>query len=129
MAAALAAGIWADEFWFTELLVLVAMGQGMVAGATWDDFWREDAATEIFGAGGRYAGFLAAVAFAAVEAYAVGKGMSRGAPALVALLLAPPVVVAGVALNSAVRRRDGGRRGDADEHSERSRREHGERVE
>jgi hypothetical protein len=103
VATALAAGIWSEEFWFTQALILVAMGQGMVAGAAWRRFWREDARTEIFGAGGRYAGFLAAVAFSAVEAYAVGKGFSRGAPGLAALLLAPPIVVGAVALRSARR--------------------------
>lgn len=112
VAAALAAGIWSDEAWFTEALVIVAMGQGMVAGAAWREFWREDARTEIFGAGGRYAGFLAAVAFSAVEAYAVGKGFSRGAPGVALLLLAPPMVVAAVALRSATRHREEAAAGD-----------------
>lgn len=87
------------------VLVLVAMVQGIVAGTGVRAFWRLGWSEEIFGPGGRYLGFLAAVAFAAVEAYAVGAGMGAGAPGLAAALLAPPVILAAVALRSAVRHR------------------------
>lgn len=107
VALALAAGLHPGEHWLTELLVAAAMGQGVLAGATWRRFWRGPLREELFGAGGRYAGFLAAVAFSAVEAYAVGAGVGReDAPGpVVAIMLAPPLVAAAVALRSAVRRR------------------------
>lgn len=107
VALALAAGLWPGQYWLVGLLVTAAMVQGLLAGVAWDGFWRGPVREELFGAGGRYAGFLAAVAFSAVEAYAVGAGIGReGAPGpVVAIMLAPPLVVAAVALRSAVRHR------------------------
>lgn len=107
VALALAAGLRPGQHWLAELLVVAAMGQGVLAGLTWRRFWRGPAREAFFGAGGRYVGFLAAVAFSAVEAYAVGAGMGREeAPGpVVAIMLAPPLIVAAVALRSAVRHR------------------------
>lgn len=105
VALALAAGLRPRQHWLAELMVAAAMGQGVLAGLCWRRFWRGPLGEELFGAGGRYAGFLAAVAFSAVEAYAVGASVGReDAPGpMVAILLAPPLVVAAVALRSAVR--------------------------
>lgn len=108
MAAALAAGLRPENAWLVPVLLLVAMAQGVVAGTGVRRFWREGWSKEIFGAGGRYLGFLAAVAFAAVEAYAVGAGLEAGAPGLAATLLGPPVILAAVALRSAVKHRRSG---------------------
>lgn len=107
VALALAAGLWPGQYWLVGLLVVAAMAQGLAAGVAWRGFWRGPAREAVFGAGGRYAGFLAAVAFSAVEAYAVGAGLGReDAPGpVVAIMLAPPLVVAAVALRSAVRHR------------------------
>lgn len=111
VALALAAGLRPDQHWLTGLLVTAAMGQGVLAGAAWRRFWNGPPRRAIFGAGGRYAGFLAAVAFSAVEAYAVGAGIGReDAPGpAVAIMLAPPLLVAALALRSAVRHRAGAR--------------------
>lgn len=108
VALALAAGLHPGRHWLTELLVVAAIGQGALAGAAWPRFWRGRPREEIFGAGGRYAGFLAAVAFSAAEAHAVGASLGpEDAPgAAVAVLLLPPLVLATVALRSAVRLRD-----------------------
>lgn len=108
VALALAAGLRPDQHWLAGLLVTAAMVQGLLAGVAWEGFWRGPARRAVFGAGGRYAGFLAAVAFSAVEAYAVGAGLGReGAPGpVVAIMLAPPPVIAAVALRSAVRHRE-----------------------
>lgn len=105
MAAALAAGLFPGRAWITEAALLVAVGQGMLAGLVLPRFWRGPAKREIFGAGGRYLGFVAAVIFCAVEAYAVGRGLGTGAPGLAALLLGPPVLVAAAVLRSARRAR------------------------
>lgn len=107
VALALAAGLRPDQYWLAGLLIVTAMAQGLLAGVAWKGFWRGPAREAVFGAGGRYAGFLAAVAFSAVEAYAVGAGIGReDAPGpLVAVMLAPPLVVAAAALRSAVRHR------------------------
>lgn len=109
MAVALAAGLRPENGWLVPLLILLAMAQGAVAGSGVRTFWQGGWSEEIFGAGGRYLGFLAAVAFAAVEAYAVGAGLGAGAPGLAALLLGPPVILAAVALRSAVKTRAPGR--------------------
>lgn len=107
VALALAAGLRPAQHWLAELLVVAAMGQGMLAGVAWPRFWRGPAREELFGAGGRFAGFLAAVAFSAVEAYAVGASLGREeAPGpAVAVMLAPPLLLAAFALRSAVRHR------------------------
>lgn len=107
VALSLAAGLQPGRHWLTELLVVAAICQGALAGAAWPRFWRGGAREEIFGAGGRYAGFLAAVAFSAAEAHAVGASLGpEDAPGpAVAILLVPPLVVAAVALRSAVRHR------------------------
>lgn len=107
VALALAAGLRPGQHWLTELLVVAAMGQGVVAGVCWPRFWRGPLREELFGAGGRYAGYLAAVAFSAVEAYAVGASVGReDAPGpIVAIMLAPPLVAAAFALRSAARHR------------------------
>lgn len=47
--------------------------------------------------------FLAALIFAAVQAYATGAGLAAGAPGGSAALLVPPVAIAGLALVSARR--------------------------
>ena len=81
VAVALAAGLEPGHWWLVALLVLAAMAQGTLAGAAFRRFWRGPAREEIFGAGGRYVGFLAAVLFSAVEAYAVGDAIAgKGAP-------------------------------------------------
>lgn len=61
----------------------------------------------LMGAGGRYAVFLASVAFAAVEAHAVGAGLARGAPSAAATLLLPPVIIGAVVLRGALARLPG----------------------
>lgn len=138
VASALAAGLRAGTGWLTELLVLLAVGQGLAAGLALPAFWREggvpegkrrpawrrgsakgdgtgaDAAASgarppelvrvLMGAGGRYAAFLAAVAFAAVEAHAVGAGLGGGAPLVVLSLLLPPVLVGAILLRGALAR-------------------------
>lgn len=104
VALALAAGLRPDAGWLVWLLILAAMVQGALAGAAFRRFWRGPARDEIFGAGGRYAGFLATVLFSAVEAHAVGFAVAeKGAPQASVALLLPPVVLAAAALRSAVK--------------------------
>lgn len=102
VALALAAGLEPDRSWIVWLLILASMAQGAVAGATFRRFWRGSAREEVFGAGGRYVGFLAAVLFSAVEAHAVGAGIAAGGPQGALALLLPPVILAAAALRSAV---------------------------
>lgn len=61
----------------------------------------------LMGVGGRYAAFLASVAFAAVEAHAVGVGLGGGAPPVAATLLLPPLVVGAILLRGALARMPG----------------------
>lgn len=106
VAVALAAGLEPGRWWLVALLILVAMAQGTLAGTALRRFWRGTAQEEIFGAGGRYVGFLAAVLFSAVEAYAVGDAIAgKGAPRAAVALLLPPVLLAAAALRSAVKAR------------------------
>lgn len=108
VAVALAAGLEPGRWWLVALLILAAMTQGTLAGAALRRFWRGSVKDEIFGAGGRYVGFLAAVLFSAVEAYAVGDAIAgKGAPRAAVALLLPPVVLAAAALRSAVKVRRG----------------------
>lgn len=103
VALALAAGLEPGRSWLVWLLILAAMVQGALAGAAFRRFWRGSARDEIFGAGGRYVGFLATVLFSAVEAHAVGTGIAEGGPDAALALLLPPVVLAAAALRSAVK--------------------------
>lgn len=106
VALALAAGLRPDAGWLVWLLILAAMAQGALSGAAFRRFWRGSAREEIFGAGGRYVGFLATVLFSAVEAHAVGFAIAeKGAPQASVALLLPPVVLAAAALRSAVKAR------------------------
>lgn len=105
VAAALAAGMHPGRPWLVEAVVVTALVQGVLAGRLLPRYWKEEPAEEIFGAGGRYVGFLALVAFAAVEAHAVGAGLGSGAPGAAAALLAPPVVLAAIALRGARKKR------------------------
>lgn len=133
VACALAAGLRSGSGWLTELLVLAALGQGLAAGLALPSFWREGVgprgrspppwrggrgggpgasgapplARVLMGAGGRYAGFLASVAFAAVEAHAVGAGLGAGAPPVALTLLVPPVAVGAIVLRGALARLPG----------------------
>ena len=107
VATAFAAGLGLGRPWSSWLLVVVAMSQGIVAGHHLGDFWRGTAREEIFGPGGRYLAFLAAVAFTAVEAHAVGGGIAAGAPRAAVALLALPLAVGAWALRSAMRLRSG----------------------
>lgn len=112
VAVALAAGLEPGHWWLVALLILVAMAQGTLAGTALRRFWRGTAQEEIFGAGGRYVGFLAAVLFSAVEAYAVGDAIAgKGAPKAAVALLLPPVLLAAAALRSAVKARREAERG------------------
>lgn len=106
VAVALAAGRGLGAPWITWLLIVTAMGQGMLAGACLPRFWRGTPQEEAFGAGGRYLAFLAAVAFSAVEAHAVGAGLERGAPTAATGLLLLPIALAAAALRSATRLRE-----------------------
>lgn len=112
MAVAFSAGLFPERVWIVQAALVVAMGQGIVAGTALPSFWRGPPSDEIFGAGGRYLGFLAAVAFSGVEAYAVGRALAAGAPGGVWLLLVPPLLVAAVALSSALRHVADPERGD-----------------
>lgn len=107
VAVALAAGRGLGAPWITWLLIVTAMGEGMLAGAVFPRFWRGSLQEEALGAGGRYAAFLAAVAFSAVEAHAVGAGIDKGAPTVATALLLLPIALAAAALRSAVRLREG----------------------
>lgn len=155
VACALAAGLRPGSEWLVELLVVLAVAQGLAAGLALPAFWREgtppaggrprppwrghagtdaadagttpaarDAASEdppplariLMGAGGRYAVFLASVAFAAVEAHAVGAGLAAGAPGVAATLLLPPILIGALLLRGALARLPGeGGRGRARE--------------
>lgn len=106
VAVALAAGRGLGAPWVAWLLIVTAMGQGVLSGACLPRFWRGPPREEAFGAGGRYLAFLAAVAFSAVEAHAVGAGLERGAPAAAAGLLLLPIALAAAALRSATRLRE-----------------------
>lgn len=140
VACALAAGLRSGSGWLTELLVLVAVAQGLAAGLALPHFWLAGVVPEggrgprppwrarrgagpdptgapplvriLMGVGGRYAAFLASVAFAAVEAHAVGAGLGSGAPLVALTLLAPPVIVGAVVLRGALVRLPGAPRGD-----------------
>ena len=103
VALALAAGLEPGRSWLVWLLILAAMVQGALSGAAFRRFWRKSARDEIFGAGGRYVGFLATVLFSAVEAHAVGTGIAEGGPKAAVALLLPPVLLAAAALRSAVK--------------------------
>lgn len=105
VATAFAAGLGAGRPWSSWLLVVVAVGQGMIAGHHLGGFWRGAAREEIFGPGGRYLAFLAAVVFTAVEAHAVGGGIAAGAPGAAVALLALPLALGAWALRSAIRLR------------------------
>ena len=132
VAAAFAAGLGLGRPWSSWLLVVVAVAQGTVAGHHLGGFWRGAAREQIFGAGGRYLAFLAAVVFTAVEAHAVGGGIAAGAPGAAVALLALPLALGAWALRSAVELRNGeaesadGETDRSDETETRSRRE-GER--
>lgn len=106
VAVALAAGRGLGAPWITWLLIVTAMGQGVLAGICLPRFWRGSPREEAFGAGGRYLAFLAAVAFSAVEAHAVGAGLERGAPTMATGLLLLPIALAAAALRSATRLRE-----------------------
>lgn len=121
VAAALAAGLFPDRAWLVELTIVLAMGQGTLAGLAAPRFWRGGWSEAIFGAGGRFLLFLGAVAFGAVEALAVGRALHGEAPRGALLLLAPPVLVAAFALRGAVTHREEGRDTDGVEQRERGR--------
>lgn len=130
VACALAAGLRSDSGWLLELTILLAVGQGVAAGLALPHFWQEGIVPEgrprpawserrgrgqdldetrplvriLMGVGGRYTAFLASVAFAAVEAHAVGSGLARGAPPAALTLLVPPVVVGAILLRGALGR-------------------------
>ena len=108
VATAFAAGLGLGGPWSSWLLVVVAVSQGIVAGHHLAGFWRGAAREEIFGPGGRYLAFLAAVVFTAVEAHAVGGGIAAGAPGAAVALLALPLALGAWALRSAMRLRSGG---------------------
>lgn len=114
VATAFAVGLRLGWPWTVWLLVLVAVCQGFLGGFHARRFWRGTAREEMFGAGGRYLAFLAAVAFTAVEAHAVGAGIESGAPRFSVALLLPPVALGGWALRSAVKRRAGSGEGRAE---------------
>lgn len=99
----LAAGLWRGVPWVTEVAIVMTTAQGIGAGLLWRRFWHGRPSRAIFGAGGRFVGFLAAVVFGAAEAHAVGTGFGTGEPVLGALMLAPPVALAAFALRGAMR--------------------------
>lgn len=103
-AAAGVAGRYRETVWMGVLLLTVAVAFGMAAGLALRLFWRGGFSEAVTGAGGRYVLFLGGVWFTAAEAYAFGVALDRGAPALAAAFLVPPVAVAGVALRSAASR-------------------------
>ena len=92
----------------TELALAAALGCGVLLGIGARRFWRGPVAEAVMGSGGRYVLFIALVAFAVVEAHAVGAALADGAPAASLVMLALPVVLAAVALASAVRASRGG---------------------
>jgi hypothetical protein len=87
----------------TELALVCALATGVLLGLGLRRFWRGEWTAALMGSGGRYLLFIGLAAFAAVEAHAVGAGLAQGAPAASLVMLAAPVVLAGVALLSAVR--------------------------
>lgn len=99
----LAAGLWRGVPWVAEVAIVMTTVQGVGAGLLWRRFWHGKPSRAIFGAGGRYVGFLLAVVFGAAEAHAVGTGFGTGEPLLGALMLAPPVALAAFALRGALR--------------------------
>ncbi len=103
MACWLAAGLWSGLPWVAEVAIVMTTAQGVGAGLLWRRFWHMGAMKAIFGAGGRFLGFELAVVFAAAEAHAVGVGFGAGAPAVGAMMLALPVVLAAFALRGALR--------------------------
>ncbi|HKK08509.1 MAG TPA: hypothetical protein VKA44_06470 [Gemmatimonadota bacterium] len=101
VAICLAAGWLTTMPWLTELALAGAAAQGMAAGLVLRRFWHAGPTKAIFGAGGRFLAFEAMVVFCAAEAHAVGTSFGTGGPPLSALLLAPPIVLAIMALRSA----------------------------
>ena len=87
----------------TEVALVGAMGAGVLLGIGARTFWRGTIMEALTGSGGRYVLFVGLVAFAVVEAHAVGAALAEGAPATSLVLLVLPVVLAAVALVSAVR--------------------------
>lgn len=126
VACALARGLTAGKLWLTQLLIVVALGQGVAAGLALPRFWGARGATgrpgaagtagagmdgseeaaalfrRLGGPGGRFLLFLVSVAFAAVEGHAVGAGLAAGAPPGALALLLPPLAIGALALRGAV---------------------------
>lgn len=98
-----ASGLWSGIPWVAEVAIVMTTVQGVGTGLLWPRFWHGKPTRAIFGAGGRFVGFELAVVFGAAEAQAVGTGFGTGEPLLGALLLAPPLVIAALALRGAVR--------------------------
>lgn len=110
VAASFAAGL-VGAAWLTELLLVLALVQGVVAGLVLPVFWvavphDSSAARDIFrqlaGPGGKFLLFLSSVAFAAVESHAVGTGLATGAPRIVLSMLVPPLIIGALALRGAL---------------------------
>lgn len=87
----------------TELALVAAIGTGVLLGIGTRRFWRGEPIEALTGSGGRYLLFIGLAAFAVVEAHAVGAALAEGAPATSLVMLALPLVLAGVALVSATR--------------------------
>lgn len=98
------AGRYRDTVWTGVLIVTLGVAFGVAAGLALRVFWRGSFREALVGAGGRYLLFLGGVLFTAAEAYAFGVALERGAPAVAAAFLVPPVAVAGLALRSAASR-------------------------
>lgn len=112
VAMALWSGRLDSRQWSVALLIFAALAVGVTGGILFAGLWRSDARLDddsdlallrrLAGPAGALLVFLGCVAFAAVEAHAIGSGLGAGAPGATLSLLGPPLVIGALALRRAL---------------------------
>lgn len=129
---AIGAGLSGGRSLLVGLALLMAVAFGIGGGVVIHRLWIRSApepesgpAERVLGRLGGGPGFLvlffALTVFTAAEGYAVGAGMTMGAPAASAALLPLPAILGGWALHAAARRARGGAEVGAERSGERNR--------
>ncbi len=113
VAIAMWSGRLGSRQWSVALLVFAALTTGVTGGILFAGLWRSGARADdgsdltllrrLTGPAGALLVFLGCVAFAAVEAHAIGSGLGVGAPGATVALLGPPLVIGAFALRRALR--------------------------